>query len=122
MGEGRGVGDARGVVCAGGSRSWVGEGGGGGGNGDEGGRVGAGRLGARVGGWGREGVEEAPVAARVSAMEFQCESGELTVVCALVQWKDIGMVDGMEWSRACMRVIMRLFFLALNFFWMTLMA
>ena len=109
------------MICAGGSRSWVGEGGEGVGIGDEGGGVGVGGLGAGVGGWGR-GAEEAPVAARVSAMEFQCESGELTVVCALVQWKDIGMVDGMEWSRACMRVIKRLFFLALNFFWMTLMA
>ena len=118
MEEGGDVGDARGevCVCAGGSRTWVGEGEGGGGSGAEGGRVRVGRLRAKVGGWGGEGLEEAPVAARVSAKEFQCESGELTAVCALVQWKEIGMVDGMDWRRACMREIMGLFFLALNFF------
>ena len=66
--------------------------------------------------------EEALVAARVSAMEFQCESGEVMAVCALVQWKDIGMVDGMDLSMSCMREMRSLFFFALNFFCMTLMA
>ena len=47
-------------------------------------------------GRGRVEEEEAPVAARASAMEFQCASGVVELVCALVQWKEIGMVEGID--------------------------
>ena len=67
----------------------VGFSGGGGGEGDRGS--------VEVGVRGRV-EEEAPVAARASAMEFQCASGVVELVCALVQWKEIGMVEGIGLS------------------------
>lgn len=55
-------------------------------------------------------------------MAFQWASGELELVCALVQWKERETVGGSEVIRACIFLTRVLFRFALVFFWMTFRA
>ena len=57
-------------------------------------------LGGVLDGRGGEEEDEVPEAASLSAVAFQCASGELDLVCALVQWKETGAEEGREVIRA----------------------